>query len=53
MSDPGTWIADTGSTVQNTPHSVGMIKLMKGGSEDSVNVENGQKVESSKVGSIT
>ena len=53
LSDPGIWTADTEVTSHNTPHNVGIIEQIKGGSGDSVAVENVHKVEPRKEGSIT
>ena len=52
LSDPGTYIADTRTTVHNTPHRIGIEELRKEGSKDNITVGNGQKVKSMEVGHI-
>ena len=45
-------IADTGATIHNALHRMGMAELRKGGREDSLTVGNGEKVDLIEVGSI-
>jgi len=52
LSNPDVWIADTGATVHNTPHSEGIVNLQTTDSRDSVTVGNGNKMESTAIGNI-
>ena len=52
LYSPNLQIADTGATIQNTPHSLGLKQMRKGAESDSVAVGNEEKMKSKYLGSI-
>ena len=43
LSTPNTWISDTGATIHNTPHDVGMTNASRGTNQDSITVVKRRK----------
>ena len=52
LSDPCMWIADTGATVDMTPHSVGITNLKDGTKDNRVQFGNGSIEAASKTGTL-
>ena len=52
LNDPNIWIAETGTTVDNTYHTHGVVETRKGDGNDGITDASGKNTKSSVIGNI-
>ena len=52
LEDPNVWIADSATTVHNTPYSLGMVNLKKVNEGETITMANGTSENTSMVGDM-